>query len=73
MVSRNIHNIMAMAIQFTSNGITTDAFQLHLYRFPSPNLYRLFFSSTLPFFILWKQVTTHVHLLSYRPIYMYHN
>ena len=57
--SRNIHNIMAMAIQYTSNGLSTDlvvhqlifftAFQLHLYRFLSPNLYQPFVSSNPPF------------------------
>ena len=69
MVSRNIHNIMAMAIQFTSNGITTDAFQLHLYRFPSPNLYRLFLFVHLAIFYTMETSYYACSLANY----MYHN
>ena len=57
--SRNIRNIMAMAIQYTSNGLSTDlvvhqliffpVFQLHLHRFLSQNLYHPFVSSNPPF------------------------
>ena len=57
--SRNIRNIMAMAIQYTSNGLCTDlvvhqliffpVFQLHLHRFLSPNLYHPFVTSNPPF------------------------
>ena len=58
--SRNVHNIMAMAIQYTSNSLSADlvvhqlifftAFQLHLHRFLSPNLYKPFVSSNPPFY-----------------------
>ena len=56
LVSRNIRNITAIAIQYTSNGLSTDlvvhqliVFQLHLHRFLSPNLYHPFVSSNPPF------------------------
>lgn len=71
-VSHNIHNIMAIA-KYTSNGLSTDlivhqlieltAFQLHLYRLHSPNLYQLFVSSNLPF-QLWKQIPIRAKLQS---------
>ena len=69
--SRNIHNIMAMAIQYTSNGLSTylvvhqliffTAFQLHLYRLLF--ITRLF--RPIHHFNTMETSSTHAQLLSY--------
>ena len=76
--SRYIHNIMAMAIQYTSNGLSTDlvvhqlifftAFQLHCID-SSPQIFinRLFCRLFLPIhhFNTMETSSTHAQLLSY--------
>ena len=70
--SRNIHNIMAMAIQYTSNGLSTDlvvhqliffySFPVALVLIPLP---QPFLSSNPPFQYYGNQFYTHAQLLSY--------
>ena len=56
--SHNIHNIMAMAIQYTSNGLSTNLV-VH-----QSNLYQPFVSSNPPFNTM-ETSSTHAQLLSY--------